>query len=84
MHDEGDHDGGDEYEYFETEEETELARKAYARRVLRDGEKDPWNDSPEYVPGGDHVPESQPVHRPEDDAPEPPEPVKGEKKEYEL
>jgi len=83
MHDEG-HDGGEEYEYFETEEETELARKAYAKRVLKDGEKDPWDDTPKYASGTSQPAESRPAPKTEEDAPKPPEPVKREKKEYEL
>lgn len=86
MHDEYEGgDEGDEYEYFEVEEETELARKAYAKRQIRDAK-----DTPGFLKRPDYTSNiskgSEPEYRPPEKEEEKEAPPKKEKKkeEYEL
>ena len=81
---------GDEYEYFEVEEESEEARKAYVKRMIKDSkEQDGQFKRPDYKPGSspkeldDKEYESPVTEEPEKEQQKPKVEEK-KKEEYEL
>jgi hypothetical protein len=78
--------GEDEYEYFEVEEETEQARKGYAKHMIKESkEQDGQFKRPDYSSNlsKEEEYESKPPEEPEKEQEEPKTKEK-KKEEYEL